>query len=79
MSPQLFNFLSLLQEIHNNDWATMSKADFEPVVAACRQFLDLFTCPNAECGAWIEVEGTPGNETGLRCPCGTYNLNLRGR
>ena len=65
--------------VHNNDWATMSKADFEPVVAACRQFLDLFTCSNAECGGWIEVEGTLGNETALRCPCGTYNINLRAK
>ena len=65
--------------VHNNDWATIRKAEFEPVVAACKQFLELFTCTNAECGAWIEVEGMPGKETGLRCPCGTYNLNLRGR
>ncbi|WP_353649597.1 AAA family ATPase [Nakamurella sp. A5-74] len=63
--------------VHNNDWATMSRADFEPVVDACRQFLGLFTCPNAACGAWIEVDGPPGNETALRCPCGAYNLNLR--
>jgi hypothetical protein len=35
----------------------MSKADFEPVVDACKQFLDLFTCTNADCGAWIEVGG----------------------
>lgn len=63
--------------VHNNDWATMSKADFEPVVDACKQFLDLFTCTNADCGAWIEVEGMPGSEHSLRCPCGTYNLNLR--
>lgn len=65
--------------VHNNDWATMSKTDFEPVVDACKQFLDLFTCTNADCGAWIEVEGMPGNEHSLRCPCGTYNLNLRGK
>jgi hypothetical protein len=63
--------------VHNNDWATMSKADFAPVVDACKQFLGLFTCTNADCGAWIEVEGMPGNEQSLRCPCGTYNLNLR--
>lgn len=27
--------------VHNNDWATMSKADFEPVLDACKQFLGL--------------------------------------
>lgn len=63
--------------VHNNDWANMCRADFEPVVDACKQFLELFTCTNAGCGAWIQVEGSPGNEQSLRCPCGTYNVNLR--
>lgn len=64
-------------KVHNNDWATLSKSEFEPVVNACRKFLDLFTCSNADCGAWIRVEGAPGKETALRCPCGSYNINLR--
>lgn len=63
--------------VHNNDWATMSKADFSPVVEASKQFLDLFTCSNAACDGWLYVLGMPGKEEELRCSCGTFNLNLR--
>lgn len=63
--------------VHNNDWATMSKADFAPVVGACRQFLDLFTCSNTACDGWIYVLGMPGKEEELRCSCGSFNVNLR--
>lgn len=63
--------------VHNNDWATMSRADFEPVVEACKQFLDLFTCSNADCDGWLYVLGIPGQEQELRCSCGTFSLNLR--
>lgn len=62
--------------VHYNEWATLSKADFEPVVDAWRQFFDLFKCSNPDCGSWIYVSGPPGGEDALRCACGTYNLNL---
>lgn len=65
--------------VHNNDWATMAKADFAPVVAACRDFLELFTCSNSTCGGCLYVNGLPGREDALRCPCGTLNLNLRSK
>lgn len=63
--------------VHNNDWATMSKADFKPVVEACKQFLELFTCRNDACDSWIYVLGIPGKEEQLRCSCGFFDLNLR--
>ncbi|GFM16396.1 MULTISPECIES: ATP-binding protein [Mycobacteriaceae] len=63
--------------VHNNDWASMSKADFAPVVAACKDFLKLFKCTNSACGGWLYVSGSPGREDALRCPCGALNLNLR--
>ncbi|MDH5134300.1 MULTISPECIES: AAA family ATPase [unclassified Microbacterium] len=63
--------------VHNNDWATMTKADFAPVVEACKQFLELFTCSNDACDGWIYVLGIPGKEEELRCSCGDFNLNLR--
>jgi energy-coupling factor transporter ATP-binding protein EcfA2 len=63
--------------VHNNDWATMSKADFAPVVEACKQFTDLFTCSNDDCDSWIYVGGMPGGEDVLRCSCDTLHLNLR--
>ncbi|MFZ1410923.1 MAG: AAA family ATPase [Micropruina sp.] len=63
--------------VHNNDWATMTKPDFTPVVAACKQFLELFMCSNDGCDGWIYVLGIPGQEEELRCSCGTLHLNLR--
>jgi hypothetical protein len=63
--------------VHNNDWATMSKAEFSPVVEACRAFLGLFTCSNSACEGWIYVSGSAGREEALRCVCGALNLNLR--
>lgn len=63
--------------VHNNDWATMTKADFEPVVEACKQFLGLFTCSKETCDGWIYVLGVPGKEEQLRCSCGSFDLNLR--
>ena len=60
--------------VHNNDWATSTVADFRPVLDASRDFLDLFTCENANCGSWINVSGFPP-ET-LRCKCGQYSVNL---
>lgn len=63
--------------VHNNDWATMSKADFAPVVQACKEFLELFTCSNSACESWVYVLGGPGREEEFRCSCGSFNLNLR--
>lgn len=63
-------------QVHFNEWANMSAADFKPVVAAWHDFIQLFTCDNPECGTWIEVTGKPGSEESLRCRCGNYSLNL---
>ncbi|TQN41674.1 AAA domain-containing protein [Blastococcus colisei] len=65
--------------VHYNEWASMSKADFVPVVKAWRQFLELFQCDNAACESWIYVSGAAGKEETLRCDCGVYNLNLVGK
>lgn len=35
----------------------MTKADFAPVVEACKQFLELFTCSNPSCDGWVYVLG----------------------
>jgi hypothetical protein len=62
--------------VHYNEWATMDKADFVPVVDAWKQYFALFSCANGDCGSWIYVVGQPGHEESLRCSCGTFNLNL---
>jgi len=63
--------------VHFNEWASFSKADFVPVVAAWKQFLELFSCENPDCESWLYVVGNSGNEEAFRCRCGTFNLNLR--
>lgn len=62
--------------VHNNDWINNASVnDFNPVLKATRDFLDLFSCDNSECPGWIYVVGRP--EEALRCDCGKYNLNLK--
>lgn len=63
-------------QVHYNEWAGMSKADFEPVAKAWHESLDLFNCGNDACESWIGVSLAGGKEESLRCRCGDYNLNL---
>ncbi|MBE7518394.1 MAG: AAA family ATPase [Thermoflexaceae bacterium] len=65
--------------VHYNEWATMTKADFEPVLDAWRKFLDLFTCSNSTCESLIHVIYQAEQESSLRCDCDTYHLNLHGK
>lgn len=65
--------------VHHNNWATMTAADFRPVVSACSDFLSQFRCGNDKCSSWIYLNGSRGNEEELRCRCGSFLLNLRAR
>lgn len=76
--------LSLAQEsehwvvnraIHYNEWANLSKPDFEPVVTAWREFLSFFEC--SECGSVFYVTKHDGKDDALRCDCRNTNMNLR--
>lgn len=61
--------------IHYNSWATLDKADFEPVVASFRALLSAFCC--GDCGCFLRV--SPERETRelLRCDCGKTSVNFR--
>lgn len=61
--------------VHQNDWASMSAADFAPVLEASMNFLALFRCSNENCSGWIHAIGY--NPETLRCDCNTYSLNLK--
>ena len=63
--------------VHNNEWVTMSIADFTPVVEAWITFRKLFTCDNPNCESLLRVVGKPGSEEAFRCDCARINLNLR--
>lgn len=62
--------------IHYNEWADLSKNDFKPVVTAFRKLLEQFRCDKPKCDSWLSL--TPRNDpVDLRCPCGTFRLNLK--
>jgi recombinational DNA repair ATPase RecF len=60
--------------IHYNPWADMQKTDFTPVVAAYKTFTDHFSCPS--CSSAFSVTPAFGTKQGLRCDCGTSNVNF---
>jgi hypothetical protein len=62
--------------VHYNEWADLSKADFEPVVRAAKALLEQFQCPNSSCGSWLYPSPTRDPET-LRCRCGSVSVNLK--
>ena len=61
--------------VHFNEWAELSRADFEPVVSASRAVMDQLTCPT--CSGWLQVVPPrgPGSQS-LRCPCSKISINL---
>ena len=64
--------------IHYNEWADLSRQDFEPVVKAFRQLLYQFRCEKPKCNSWLAL--TPKNgPVDLRCACGSFRLNLKQR
>lgn len=64
--------------IHYNEWADLSKEDFEPVVTAFRRVLNQFRCERPNCGSWLAL--TPRKDpVDLRCACGNFRLNLKER
>jgi hypothetical protein len=62
--------------VHYNDWATMSKEDFQPVVAAAKVLIEQFRCQ--KCDSWIYPSPKDRPES-LRCSCPAVNFNLKRR
>lgn len=63
--------------VHYNEWANLGKNDFEPVVAAYKDFLDQFRC--AKCDSWLYVTPKRGPSEALRCDCASFNFNLKSK
>ena len=61
--------------VHYNEWANLGKKDFEPVVAAYKDFLERFRC--ATCESWLYVTPKRGPSEALRCDCAAHNFNLK--
>jgi recombinational DNA repair ATPase RecF len=60
--------------VHFNAWADLKKEDFGPVVAAFKGFTASFAC--SACAEMFYVAPDRGKKEGLRCGCGSLNLNL---
>jgi len=63
--------------VHYNNWANFSVADFRPVVEAFQDLFDLFLCSN--CGGILQLTTTGDTPSNVRCPCGKENWNLMRR
>ena len=60
--------------IHYNEWATLQKQDFIPVVAAYKALVAIFYC--GTCNGTLFVTPHAGQPDALRCSCGALNVNL---
>lgn len=65
------------RNVHYNEWTNFRKDDFLPVVAAYKDLLECFQCE--ECKGFLYVTPMKGSAEGLRCDCGTVNINLKKR
>lgn len=60
--------------VHYNEWANFSPDDFEPVVKAFKELMDLFICKSCQSNIYIVVEDN--EEQTLRCSCSDIDWNL---
>ena len=60
--------------VHYNQWASLQKGDFEPVVAAFRELTGEFRCDI--CSGLMYVVPERGMREALRCGCNTIDVNL---
>jgi hypothetical protein len=67
----------MIKTIDYNEWVSLQKGDFLPVVTAFKQLLDVFRC--STCKSFIYVIPVRGEIEGLRCDCSSVNINLKKR
>jgi recombinational DNA repair ATPase RecF len=68
---------SINKSIHYNEWVSLRKPDFIPVVEAFKQLLESLRCP--KCGVFLYVTPQKGPMEAIRCDCGSVNFNLKKR
>ena len=62
--------------VHWNEWANLTKTEFQEVIEAFKGLLRQLQCAN-NCNSWLYVTPKKGDEDALRCRCGSVNVNLR--
>lgn len=60
--------------VHYNEWATLQKQDFAPVVSGYQALTAAFFCES--CQGSLFVTPHTGQVDALRCNCGALNVNL---
>lgn len=60
--------------VHYNEWASLNRNDFEPVVKAFKVLVRTFSCQT--CHAVLFVTPEHRSPEGLRCSCGNVSVNL---
>lgn len=60
--------------IHYNNWANLSKPDFQPVVEAFRDLYGVFIC--SKCSKLLHLVTANGKQESVRCDCNQVNWNL---
>jgi len=60
--------------IHYNNWANLSKPDFQPVVEAFRDLYGVFIC--SKCSKLLHLVTANGRQESVRCDCTQVNWNL---
>lgn len=62
--------------VHFNEWASLQKEDFIPVVQAHRRLIEGFRCPNPDCQGYVHLVPERGRPESLRCACNQISINL---
>ncbi len=60
--------------VHFNDWDNLQRTDFDPVVAAFKEFTENFAC--GTCRSALHAIPSFGSVESVKCGCGIVNLNL---
>jgi len=60
--------------IHYNNWANLSKPDFQPVVEAFRDLYGVFIC--SKCSKLLHLVTANGKQESVRCDCTQIHWNL---
>ena len=63
--------------VHYNEWANFEAHEFEAVVAAFRELLEMLRCDNDACKSYLHVSPYKGPRDAMRCNCGKVNINLK--
>jgi recombinational DNA repair ATPase RecF len=60
--------------VHYNEWANLTRSDFEPVVDTYRNLTRRFTCD--KCNSVLYATPAAGEAELLRCACSHHSINL---